>query len=368
MTTTQSTPEGTGSRPGAAGEPGRSRRATGAGIGRADAAARTSSAGRPRDTRPVTDEAAVISASGLERRYGSHRHGHLAVAGIDLEIRRGELFALLGTNGAGKTSTLEVLEGLARPTGGSVRVFGADPYRDRGTVRPRQGLMLQSGGFPADLTAREALRMWCATLSTPRPLDAVLEEVDLSHRASTRISALSGGEVRRLDLACAVAGGPELLFLDEPTTGLDPESRTRTQELIARLRARGTTIVLTTHYLDEAEALADRIAIMHRGRIVRRGALAEVIAGHPAHLRFRLATGLAELPSLTGDVAIDGRDRIVVTTTALQDDLGRLLDWARSRGVALLDLDARAPSLESVFLSIAGSETYAPALTEGASA
>lgn len=360
MTTTESTPDGA---------------APDARDGAVRTAGRTPPRSRPASPPPSTEPhqpasgaAVVISASGLERRYGTHRHGHLAVAGIDLEIRSGELFALLGTNGAGKTSTLEVLEGLARPTAGSAEVLGMDPFRDRETVRPRQGLMLQSGGFPADLTAREALRMWCATLSAPRPIDEVLEEVDLSHRASVRISALSGGEVRRLDLACAVAGDPELLFLDEPTTGLDPESRARTQELIARLRSRGTTIVLTTHYLDEAEALADRLAIMHRGRIVRCGTLADVIAGHPAHIRFRLACGLADLPSLSGDVAIDGRGRIVVATSALQADLGRLLDWARSCDVTLIDLDARAPSLESVFLSIAGSGSHAPDLTEGASA
>ena len=337
MTTTQSTPEGTGSRPGAAGEPGRSRRATGAGIGRADAAARTSSAGRPRDTRPVTDEAAVISASGLERRYGSHRHGHLAVAGIDLEIRRGELFALLGTNGAGKTSTLEVLEGLARPTGGSVRVFGADPYRDRGTVRPRQGLMLQSGGFPADLTAREALRMWCATLSTPRPLDAVLEEVDLSHRASTRISALSGGEVRRLDLACAVAGGPELLFLDEPTTGLDPESRARTQELIARLRARGTTIVLTTHYLDEAAHLADEVAIILGGRVVEYGT-PEALARQAGSKR-------------TVSWIEDGAERTESTTTPTSVVRG-LMDRLTGPDGEVPGLQVHTPSLEDHYLEL----------------
>lgn len=158
----------------------------------------------------------VLEADGLSRRYGRGRDSYLAVDGLDLTLRRGELFGLLGTNGAGKTSTLEVLEGLARPTSGTVSVFGHDPYRERRAVRPRQGLMLQTGGFPADLTALEALTMWSRTLSTPRPVLDVLADVDLTDRADTRISSLSGGEVRRLDLANAIAGDPELLFLDEP--------------------------------------------------------------------------------------------------------------------------------------------------------
>ncbi|MCT1997935.1 ABC transporter ATP-binding protein [Brachybacterium muris] len=296
-------------------------------------------------------------AQGLERRYGSGRTSHLAVAGIDLTITRGQLFALLGTNGAGKTSTLEVLEGLARPTGGSARVFGHDPYRERRHVRPRQGLMLQTGGFPPDLTAAEALTMWTSTLTAPRPVTAVLADVDLADKARTRISSLSGGELRRLDLACAIAGDPELLFLDEPTTGLDPESRARAWELIRGLKERGTTIVLTTHHLEEAESLADELAIMHRGRIVRRGTVEEVVAGHPATIRAALgAPTVPDLPALRGSSTLDRRGRLEITTEHLNDDLLALLTWAREHGVELTGLDARAASLESVFLGIAGSD------------
>ncbi|MCT2178648.1 ABC transporter ATP-binding protein [Brachybacterium muris] len=299
----------------------------------------------------------LIVAQGLERRYGSGRTSHLAVAGIDLTITRGQLFALLGTNGAGKTSTLEVLEGLARPTGGSARVFGHDPYRERRHVRPRQGLMLQTGGFPPDLTAAEALTMWTSTLTAPRPVTAVLADVDLADKARTRISSLSGGELRRLDLACAIAGDPELLFLDEPTTGLDPESRARAWELIRGLKERGTTIVLTTHHLEEAESLADELAIMHRGRIVRRGAVEEVVAGHPATIRAALgAPTVPDLPALRGSSTLDRRGRLEITTEHLNDDLLALLTWAREHGVELTGLDARAASLESVFLEIAGSD------------
>ena len=299
----------------------------------------------------------VLQADGLSRRYGRGRDSYLAVDGLDLTLRRGELFGLLGTNGAGKTSTLEVLEGLARPTDGSVRVFGHDPYRERRAVRPRQGLMLQTGGFPADLTALEALRMWSRTLSTPRPVLEVLADVDLTDRAGTRISSLSGGELRRLDLASAIAGDPELLFLDEPTTGLDPESRARAWELIASLKARGTTIVLTTHYLDEAETLADRLAIMHRGRIVREGTVADVVAGHASRIRVTLPASAPALPSLHGEAVRSPGGHLEVTTTSLNEDLHTLLTWSRTTGVELAGLDARAASLESVFLEIAGSTT-----------
>jgi ABC-2 type transport system ATP-binding protein len=214
--------------------------------------------------------------------------------------------------------------------------------------------MLQTGGFPADLTAAEALAMWCSTLTAPRPVAEVLAEVDLEGRAGTRISSLSGGEVRRLDLACAIAGDPELLFLDEPTTGLDPESRARAWELIAALRARGTTIVLTTHYLDEAESLADRLAIMHGGRIVREGTVAEVVAGHPSRIRASLPEHAPALPRLVGSAGRARDGRLDISTPDLGEDLYALLAWAREHRIDLDGLDARAASLESVFLEIAG--------------
>jgi ABC-2 type transport system ATP-binding protein len=301
----------------------------------------------------MTNTDTVLNATGLRRVYGRGKNAFTAVDGLDLAVPAGQLFALLGTNGAGKTSTLEVLEGLAPVSAGRVRVFGADPYRERRRVRPRQGLMLQNGGFPSDLTASEALAMWCSTLSNPRPVPELLDRVDLTGRARTRISSLSGGEVRRLDLACAIAGGPELLFLDEPTTGLDPESRARAWQLIADLKEQGTTIVLTTHYLDEAESLADRLAIMHRGRVISEGTVTEVVAGHPATIRFEPHYGDGPDPALfTGDLGTD-RGRVLVTTHHLQKDLAALLTWADTERLTLVGLDARAASLESVFLSIA---------------
>ncbi|MFF1462142.1 ABC transporter ATP-binding protein [Streptomyces sp. NPDC058330] len=293
---------------------------------------------------------AAIVADAVRRRYAG---GFEAVAGISFSVPRGELFALLGTNGAGKTSTVELLEGLARPDGGRVRVLGHDPYRERAAVRPRVGVMLQEGGFPSDLTVTETLRMWAGCTSGARPPAEVLDLVGLGARAQVRVKQLSGGERRRLDLALALLGRPEILFLDEPTTGLDAEGRRETWRLVRELREAGTTVLLTTHYLEEAEALADRLAIMHQGRIVTSGTIADVTAERPARIRFELPAGVpaARLP-LTLRAAADGR-RVDIRTHALQESLHTLLSWARDSGVELIGLDARSASLEEAFLDIA---------------
>ena len=296
----------------------------------------------------------VIEAKDLRREYGSGADKFVAVDGVSFHVGRGELFALLGTNGAGKTSTLEVLEGLVSPTDGTVRVFGRDPRRERGATRPRMGIMLQSGGFPSDLTVREVVAMWTGTLSDPMPVDDALDLVSLTHRAETRVKSLSGGEKRRLDLACALAGHPEVVFLDEPTTGLDPESRRATWKLIDDIRNRGAAVVLTTHYLDEAEHLADRLAIMHAGVIVRAGTVDEVVAGHPALIT--LADPGTALPELSEATIERSGNRLTITTGVLQQTLTVLLDWARAEDISLTSLSARSASLESVFLDIAGRE------------
>jgi ABC-2 type transport system ATP-binding protein len=308
----------------------------------------------------------VITVNDLRRRYdSSDKNGFEAVRGLRFSVRRGELFALLGTNGAGKTSTLEVLEGLAPPTSGAVRVLGLDPYRARRLVRPRVGIMLQEGAFPGDLTVTEVGRMWAGTLTSSRSVEEVLELVDLRHRAGVTVKALSGGEARRLDLAMAIIGRPEILFLDEPTAGLDPQSRRRTWQLVRELMESGTTVLLTTHYLQEAEELADRLAILHRGKIVRTGTPAEVAASQPARISFRRpADTHGPIPALPGAVTTDemtGRDErcVVVRTRDLQSSLTALLSWASSRGVALRNLDARSASLEEAFLAMAGSDSEA---------
>ncbi len=303
------------------------------------------------------DGTGVITVSDLRRRYGgSGRRSFEAVRGVSFSVRRGELFALLGTNGAGKTSTLEVLEGLARPAQGTVRVLGTDPFRDRALVRGRIGIMLQEGAFPLDLTVAEAGRMWAGTLRAPRPVTEALEMVCLGHRRGVAVRSLSGGERRRLDLAMAILGRPEVLFLDEPTTGLDPESRGRTWQLIRELLRSGTTVVLTTHYLEEAEELADRLAIMHQGRIVCAGTPAQVAASQPASISFELPQDTREsVPDLAGtQVSITGRT-VLLQTRDLQQTLTALLGWANARDLGLGALDARSTSLEAAFLAVAAS-------------
>ena len=293
----------------------------------------------------------IIEVTGMTRRYGSGRGAFEAVSDLSLSVEEGELFGLLGTNGAGKTSPLEVIQGLSRPSQGTVSIMGMDPIAQRREVRPTLGIMLQKGGLPSDLTTLESVEMWAGTCSNPLPARDVLARVDLADRADTRVKFLSGGEQRRLDLACAIIGQPRVLFLDEPTTGLDPESRRNTWRLIEELRASGVTIMLTTHYLDEAERLCDRLAIMHRGRVVRSGTVADVVAGHPARIRLDLPD--VRLPELAG-ASVDIEDgRLVIDTSSLQDTLTELLLWAQRSGVRIDGLDARAASLETVFLSIA---------------
>ncbi|MFD0279755.1 ABC transporter ATP-binding protein [Kitasatospora sp. NPDC127111] len=312
-------------------------------------------------SQPPAPSEPVIEVTGLHRHYGSGATGYHAVRGVDLSVGRGELFALLGTNGAGKTSTMELIEGLAAPTGGRVQVLGQDPYRERAAVRPRIGIMLQEGGFPGDLTVAETGRSWVGTTSNARPLDEALELVGLTARRNVRVKQLSGGERRRLDLAMALLGRPEVLFLDEPSTGLDPEARAAVWRLVRELRAQGTTVLLTTHYLEEAEELADRLAIMHGGRVVTTGTVTEVIAGRPSRISFELPefTGTS-LPTLAGaHVVADGR-KITVQTPRLQATLTELLGWADHHGIALGALDARSASLEEAFLAIASEAAHQP--------
>lgn len=294
----------------------------------------------------------------MRRRYGG-ADGFEAVRGVSFDVRRGELFALLGTNGAGKTSTMELVAGFSRPHAGEVRVLGHDPHRERPAVRPRLGIMLQEGGFPPDLTVAETAAMWAGTLSNPRPAAEALELVDLSNRAGVRVRQLSGGERRRLDLALAVLGRPAVLLLDEPTTGLDPESRRNAWRMIRNLLADGVTVLLTTHYLQEAQELADRLAIMHEGVVVAAGTPTEIVAGHPARISFRLPFDLSPdaLPQLPGarpqeDAAEPGRP-LTIRTDALQDTLTELLTWARRHEIELAGLEARPASLEEAFLAVA---------------
>jgi ABC-2 type transport system ATP-binding protein len=306
----------------------------------------------------------AISVRDLTRTYRSRKKKdtYTAVKGVSFDVHHGEVYGLLGTNGAGKTSTLEIVEGLAAPTAGTVRVLDKDPVADRAWIRPELGIMLQSGGLPKELTVTETMRMWAGTCSTPLPVDDVLDEVDLGHRTDVRVGSLSGGEQRRLDLACALLNDPSVIILDEPTTGLDPESRSRTWELLASLKNRGVTMILTTHYLEEAERLADRIAIMDRGVIAVEGRLDELAATEGAEISFTLpqaATGRMQdvFPTFPGAQVTRDGEHLRIETSHLQRDTHRLLDWAAANDVTLGHFSARPASLERVFSKIAGADT-----------
>jgi ABC-2 type transport system ATP-binding protein len=289
----------------------------------------------------------VIEVEELHCRYGDH----VAVDGVSFAVERGEVFALLGANGAGKTTTVETLEGHQTPFGGRVRVLRHDPLRERRAVRPRIGIMLQSGGFAGELTVRETAELWAALGSRRGDVDADLERLDLAGKRDVAVDQLSGGEQRRLEVALAIHGRPELLLLDEPTTGLDPESRRRTWEVVSELVHTGTTVLLTTHYLDEAEALADRVAIMREGRIAVHGTLGEVAAGVPSRISFQAPA--TPLPPELAASRVPGRiGEVVLETRSLQSDLGRLLAWADGERVTLERLHARGGTLEDVFMEV----------------
>ena len=293
----------------------------------------------------------VIVADNVTRTYGKFT----AVDGVSFHVAQGELVALLGSNGAGKTSLLEVLQGSMRANGGCVQVFGLDPIADRAAIRQRTGIMLQEAGFAKDLTVRETLVMWAGTLTSPRPVADSLAMCGLEGRADIRVGSLSGGERRRLDLAMATLGRPELLFMDEPTTGLDPAVRQHTWELVRRMLDEGSTVLLTTHYMEEAEELADRILIMDRGRILTEGSVADIVARHPCEITFRdVEVSDGEFERLSHVVYPVSRDRGItrVLSTDLHATLRELLALADSRDIHLDGLNARAASLESAFLHI----------------
>ncbi|KQV18813.1 MULTISPECIES: ABC transporter ATP-binding protein [unclassified Kitasatospora] len=304
---------------------------------------------------PITDPGIpgepAVEVRDLRRSYGDYE----AVRGISFSVARGELFALLGTNGAGKTTTLEVLEGYSPPSSGTVRVLGLDPYTQGALVRRRTGVMLQEGGFFKELTVRETVDSWRSFISGAQPAAQVLDRVGLTERAGTRVAQLSGGERRRLDLALAVLNTPELLFLDEPTTGMDPEARRATWRLVTELRAAGTTVLLTTHYLEEAQQLADRVAIMDRGQLAAVGTVEEVLSGHGTRITFPLPAGLnsSQLPPVLGELPTVTDGTVLYTVARTAPALAALHTWAAELDVELDGIEARNASLEDVFLELA---------------
>ena len=310
------------------------------------------SAAPPLAQSPETGDV-VISVRGLEKRYGATQ----AVRGIDLDVRRGEIFAFLGPNGAGKTTTVEILEGFREPSAGSVRVLGADPATAPQSWRERIGIVLQESSADPGLTVRECLELYAGYYRAPRPVDATLALVDLADRAGQRATSLSGGQRRRLDVALALIGDPELIFLDEPTTGFDPSARRAAWQVVDGLRALGKTVFLTTHYMEEAERLADRIAIIAGGEIVAEGDPRTLGGRHlsAATISFALPAGTLafELPdSLIGRAEERPGGRVTLHSGRVAADLHALSGWALARGVELEQLEVSRPTLEDVYLQL----------------
>jgi len=298
----------------------------------------------------------AVSAIAVERL--SKRYGEVtALQELSFEVPAGQVVTLLGPNGAGKTTTVEILEGYQAASGGSARVLGADPRHAGRAWRARVGLVLQSSSLDAQLTVREALGVDATLYPRPRPVGEVLELIDLQRQADSRIGQLSGGQRRRVDLGLAVIGRPELLFLDEPTTGLDPAARRQAWTTVEQLRAAGTTVLLTTHYLEEAERLADRVLVLAGGRLLADARPAELRArGAPTTIHFPLPPGapVADLPvALAGAIDL-ARGELRLHTGEVTAALDALTAWAWRNGVELAGIEVGPPSLEDAYLALVG--------------
>jgi len=297
----------------------------------------------------------AIEVQELRKSYGSNE----AVKGVSFTVEAGEVFAFLGPNGAGKTTTLEILEGFRRRTSGEVSVLGLDPAEAGSALRKRIGIVLQGAVVEPYLTVREVVQRNAGYYPSPRPVDEVIDQVGLRDKARARVRTLSGGQQRRLDVALGLIGAPELLFLDEPTTGFDPMARRRAWEVIASLRDLGKTIFLTTHYMEEAQELADQVAIIAGGRIVAQGTPRDLSSrdGRVSRISFRLPPGIAadQLPGAlaAGASASPGTmDELQIQAQDPVRTLNELTGWALERGVELAGLEVRQPSLEDVYLEL----------------
>jgi ABC-2 type transport system ATP-binding protein len=304
----------------------------------------------------------AVRVRGLVKRYGDVT----AVDGIDFDVRRGRCLGLLGPNGAGKTTTIEILEGLKDADAGTVEVLGRTWAADRRAIQQRIGVQLQETDFQDKLTVREILRLFASFYPRSRPLDEVVATIGLQEKRDVYAKSLSGGQRQRLALGCAILNHPEILFLDEPTTGLDPQARRMLWDVVERFKAGGGTVLLTTHYMDEAERLADDLVIVDRGRIIAEGSPADIIASLGAESLVSLTlvdaavdaidpAELATLAALDGveSARVDG-ERLVLVVHRTQVAIAGLFAWLDARGLQLADLRTHRPTLEDVFVSMTG--------------
>ncbi len=303
---------------------------------------------------PVASAAATaVSVRGLRKSYDGVTP---ALDGVDLDVRRGEVLAILGPNGAGKTTLVEILEGHRTADAGDVDVLGHDPAQRERAFRARIGIVLQEDGIDQSLTVREVVDLYSAAYPHPRPAAEVLDLVGLGDRPDVRVAALSGGQRRRLDLALGIAGDPELVFLDEPTTGFDPSARRQSWELISALRDLGKTILLTTHYMEEAQHLADRVVVIAHGRVIAEGTPETLGAGvaEATLVSFRVPYGVdGDALPLPADVEVERRDRLVSFRTRTPTrDIAPLVQWAADAAIELEALTVTRPSLEDVYLQL----------------
>ena len=296
----------------------------------------------------VTEPA--IEVRGLHKSYGQVE----AVRGIDLSVSKGEVFALLGPNGAGKTTTVEILEGHRDRSAGDVSVLGYDPGRNDRALKRRIGIVLQSTSVEPYLSVEETINLFRGYYPHPLPLEQILEAIGLREQRRTRVKRLSGGQQRRLDVSIGLAGDPELLFLDEPTTGFDPSARRGAWEMIRNLQSLGKTILLTTHYMDEAEHLADRVAIMVDGEIVAEGPPSDLSQRDGSvTIGFRIDSGSGALPEDLGAEQTGNSGRYTITTSTPTGSLHQLTGWAVEQGIELQELSVSRPSLEDLFIELA---------------
>jgi ABC-2 type transport system ATP-binding protein len=300
---------------------------------------------------------AAIDVRGLRKSYGAVE----AVRGVDIAIATGEVFALLGPNGAGKTTIVEILEGHRRPDAGTVSVLGFDPARAERAMKQRIGIVLQSTSIEQFLTVAEVIEMYRGYYPKPRPLDEIIEVVGLTEKRNERVKKLSGGQQRRLDVAIGLAGDPELLFLDEPTTGFDPGARRRMWDAVKNLVSLGKTIFLTTHYMDEAQELANRVAVIAEGRIVAEGPPGTLAGRETSHtiIRFRLPERAPALPRSLKKAVTSNSGHVEIEAAEPVKVLHDLTGWALEKKVTLDELEVARPTLEDVYLKLTGGEAKA---------